>query len=80
MMRFVIYNNQMKNNEYQCAHCKGVFEKGWSDDEALKEAEVNFGKPVSKWKDIPVLVCDDCYNLMLPSEHPAEVEEAKKHL
>lgn len=27
----------MKKNEYKCAVCGKVFEKGWADKEALKE-------------------------------------------
>ena len=32
----------LKPNEYQCEACKGVFEKGWSDEEALNEAKELF--------------------------------------
>ena len=43
---------------YTCSICKGVFEKGWSDEEALKETEEIFG-------DVPIeecdIVCDDCF-------------------
>jgi hypothetical protein len=44
---------------YQCAHCGGVFEKGWSDEEATAEAADNFGE-APKGDDAAV-VCDDCY-------------------
>ncbi len=31
----------MKSNEYQCEGCGGVFEKGWSDEEAKAEMKEN---------------------------------------
>lgn len=65
----------MKENEFQCAHCGGIFEKGWSEEESQKEAELAFGKPVKEWKDKPVLVCDECYQLMLPANHPDLVDK-----
>ena len=46
---------------YQCAVCGGVFEKGWSDDEAAAELGEVF--PGIGQQDC-VLVCDDCYRLM----------------
>jgi len=27
----------MKDSEYQCAECGGVFEKGWTDEEVQAE-------------------------------------------
>jgi len=48
-------------NEYKCAACGGVFEKGWSDEEAAAELNARYG-------GIPVeacdVICDDCYNKM----------------
>jgi len=48
----------MKNNEYQCALCNGIFEKGWTDEEALEEYKNNFSD--CKHEDYDV-VCDNCY-------------------
>jgi len=46
---------------YTCAACEGVFDYGWTEEEALAEKEENFG-------DMPTeemaVVCDDCYNKM----------------
>jgi len=46
------------DNEYQCTMCDGVFEKGRSDDEAMKESK-------EKWGAVPEddlgVVCDSCY-------------------
>jgi hypothetical protein len=50
----------MKHNEYQCGICRGVFEKGWSDEEAAAEAAGNF--PGMDIQQESGLVCDDCYN------------------
>ena len=52
----------MKANEYQCEHCGGVFEKGWSDEECREESETLWTK-----KDLEhsALICDDCFNDML---------------
>ena len=33
----------MKDNEYQCAVCGGIFEKGWSEEEARAEEAEVFG-------------------------------------
>ena len=68
---------KLGTNEYQCAKCGDVFEKGWSDEASKIEAYEVFGKPVDEWKSEPVLVCDDCYQEMLPSEHLEEVKRVK---
>lgn len=45
-------------NQYRCAQCKGIFDKGWSDEDALEEKNRHFpGTPVEDC----VIVCDDCY-------------------
>lgn len=54
------------NNEYQCAACKGIFTKAWSDEEADAESK-------AIWGEIPpenqAVICDDCYQKMHPAEH-----------
>lgn len=60
------------NNTYTCAHCRGTFEKGWSDEEAVAEAKEDFGSAPDQWNENAVMVCDDCYQKMKPSEHPFE--------
>jgi len=56
---------EVKENEYQCAICKGVFEKGWSDEEAENEVK-------EIWGEIPqeerAVICDDCFNRRNPEE------------
>jgi hypothetical protein len=48
-------------NEFRCSLCRGVFEKGWTDEEADAEFATQLpGIPVEETK----LVCDDCYELM----------------
>ena len=60
-------------NTFQCAMCKGVFEKGQSEEEALAELKQHFG-------DIPPeecgMVCDDCWQKIHPDKHPHLVEQA----
>ena len=70
----------MKDNEYKCDMCGGVFEKGWPDEEAKAEAEQNFGKPVEQWNEEAAIICDDCYQKVEPTKHPAEVARAKETL
>lgn len=51
---------------YKCDSCGEVFEKGWSDEEAEKEADDLF--PGLKVEDRAV-VCDDCFKRMT-GDHP----------
>lgn len=51
----------MKHNEYRCAQCKGVFEKGWSEEEAV--AELNETFPGATVQECSV-ICEDCYQEM----------------
>lgn len=48
-----------KENEYRCAQCGNVYEKGWTDEEAFAEKEKHFKGYTAE--DCAV-VCDDCYN------------------
>jgi hypothetical protein len=61
---------ELKPNEYQCARCQRVFEKGWTDEEAKAEQNEN------GWGDIPNsqcdVVCDDCYKSMIGEVSPEE--------
>lgn len=63
---------------YECEHCGEVFEEGWSEEESKAEAAEIFGKPIEEWKIEPILVCDDCYQKMLPKYYPDLVEKSKK--
>jgi hypothetical protein len=49
-------------NIYVCAVCKGVFEKGWTDEEAIEEFGRNFDPVLTELE----IVCDDCYQACLP--------------
>ena len=63
----------MNPNEYKCAECGGVFDKGWTDQEAAAELKANFGSSFT-----PAgcdVVCDDCYEKTHPAKHPHLVEE-----
>jgi hypothetical protein len=50
----------MNDSTYKCASCQGVFEKGWSDEEAAKEYENEFGQSIND--EETELICDDCYD------------------
>lgn len=49
----------MKDSEYKCSSCGGVFEKSRPDEEALEESVETFGE--MKQENLAI-VCDDCYN------------------
>ena len=71
----------MKENEFQCAKCSGIFEKGWSDEAAKEEAQEVFGKRPENWNDDAMMVCDDCYNEMMGDPRsPALIKKAKELL
>lgn len=48
----------MTDNTYECAICGGVFEKGWSDEEADTELRELFDGAEPEECD---LVCDVCF-------------------
>lgn len=64
----------MNANEYQCSVCKGIFEKGWTDEEAKSEYSENFPKSEEAGDEMDV-VCDDCYNRMIDIFPPSEYEK-----
>jgi hypothetical protein len=48
-------------NEYQCVVCRGVFEKGWTDEEAHAERERLLpGVPIEECE----IACDDCFTMI----------------
>ena len=53
----------MKSNEYRCDMCKEIYEKGQSEEDAVKELKDNF------FTDSIDIVCDDCYNKMFKEKH-----------
>ena len=74
-------NNQkdedMKDNEFKCEMCGEVYEKAWTDEEAMKECEDDFGVEMANSED-NAIVCDDCYQKMLPSEHLQQLAIAQQ--
>lgn len=67
----------MKENEYQCNICKGIFQKTREDEEAISEMESVFGPvPVEN----QVIVCDDCFQFIRPDHHPDKVAAYKKEM
>ena len=61
----------MKENEYQCASCGGVFDskpkEGWTEKDKWAEHDRNF--PGASHEDTEV-VCDDCYLKMIAADPP----------
>jgi hypothetical protein len=68
---------KLKENEYQCALCGRVSQKGWSDKEAMSECINIFGEMMTQNDDLGI-ACDDCYKSIIPSEHPEEMTKAKE--
>ena len=56
----------LKDNEYLCAMCHGIFVDGWTDEEALEEYKENF----AGCSDDKEIICDDCYEEIHPSNIP----------
>lgn len=57
---------EQEGEKYKCAQCGGVFEKGWTDEDAEREREGN------GWKSMPdsemAVVCDDCYQKLFAEQ------------
>jgi hypothetical protein len=51
-------NDRIPDDHFKCDNCGGVFEKGWSQEEADKEMLKNIG--VNPRPDDAIL-CDTCY-------------------
>lgn len=49
---------------FTCAHCRGVYAKGQSDEEARAEYEATMPQAVERG-DEEATVCDDCYRAIL---------------
>ena len=62
----------MEDNEYQCAYCGRVFEKGTPDKEAWEEHDHNFPGESHETAEI---ICDDCYQAMIAVKPPPGMEE-----
>lgn len=67
----------MKENEYQCEHCGGIFEleEDWTEEMKWEEYDRNFpGEP----HETKAVVCDDCYKMMVATILPPGMD--KKNL
>lgn len=51
----------MNKNEFQCASCKEIYIKDWSDEEAWEEANDLWSENALKKTEI---ICTDCFNKM----------------
>ena len=47
---------------YTCSLCGEVFEKGWTDEEAMEESSKQWGDQPPEELEV---VCDDCYRKMM---------------
>jgi hypothetical protein len=52
----VVVDTVVDTDQYRCAMCQGIFDHGWSDENAKKEAEE---KGIDT--DDAAIICDDCY-------------------
>ena len=48
-------------NQYRCAQCGNIYDKGWDDVEAQAEAKKLFGIVNVSDPNVAV-ICDDCFN------------------
>lgn len=63
----------MNSNQFQCAMCKNIYEKGRPDEVAFEETQAVFGNV--RMEDCDV-VCDACFKAIEPANHPHLVEES----
>lgn len=64
---------ELKENEFQCSLCKGVFEKARTDEEAHQEAIENFGEEIANDEEEMMILCSDCFALVDPKDHPEKL-------
>lgn len=50
------------NKTYTCDACRGVFDQGWTDEEAETEFAAIFGREKT---DDDAEICDDCYKQIM---------------
>ena len=65
----------MKKNEYKCADCGGIFEKGVPEKEAWREYDDNFPGASHQTAEV---VCNDCYQKMIAIEPPPGMKEQQE--
>lgn len=58
---FLITAHPLKSDQYICVECLEVFEKVWSDEEALEVAKKMHNNP-DFTLDNTERVCEDCFN------------------
>ncbi len=66
---------------YRCSHCKGIFEKAWSDEESRTEFDKRWPDEDFKKAKNAGILCDDCYEefkVWMEKNHPNEY--AKRYL
>lgn len=74
MKKMLADEKALRPNQFRCVGCKKIYNKGWSDEEAMAEAVANFGQGLASASTD--LMCDDCYNEIHPHKHPDKVASA----
>jgi len=65
----------LKDNEFKCSLCGGIFEKDWTDEESWEEAEEIWGKERVKHKGDFDVICDGCFKRMMSFWPPSRVRK-----
>jgi len=57
--------SELKSDEFRCKQCGGVFEKKWTEENALAEYRKIFGRLPKAIKEDKEPLCDGCYRKIL---------------
>lgn len=60
-MAELLLKPKIKKNQFQCSACGGIFDKGWSDKDALHEFRESY--PTMPMEEAAI-ICDDCFKVM----------------
>ncbi len=55
--------DNIPEGHYRCELCRGIFRKGWTDEDCITERIQNFG---TQDIDDDAIVCDDCFQKIMP--------------
>lgn len=57
--------SELKPGEFRCECCGGMFEKEWTEEQALDEYRKIFGKLPKALYERKASLCDDCYRKVM---------------
>ncbi len=63
----------MKSKEFKCEMCRVSFTSKNTEEEIMEECVGNFGQIVASDRHKLVPICDDCYKIIDPKNHPDKV-------